>query len=313
MATRRNKERPVKTHLNPTPLFPELAAENAKAASVVEQRGIVVSALMKSIRLRRDQDAVFWMMALLRAGVDRGYLGRRCFGSACEDNLSLGPIELGSELARRPSRSSEWPYFRSVLASCRGLKWYQLIGTEYILTFCNLWEEPRSLRSCGQEEILQVAAQGIQARDVGTVIRAHRELHERRRGCFDFLERLLHAAVGRETAIQRLAAICARHKYYLVTFDMNATLQLIWTVCKGPFCGCEDPVPTSDLTTLVKQAHERWQLPKLEPVPTWACDGVHTIGSDGRFAGSWPGIRNMVEMYRRYGRLDPADPGVLIR
>jgi replication-associated recombination protein RarA len=57
-----------------------------RVADVTERRGQIVSGLMKAIRLQREEDAAYWMLALLRGGQDRAYLGRRCFGSACEDN-----------------------------------------------------------------------------------------------------------------------------------------------------------------------------------------------------------------------------------
>ena len=50
----------------------------------------------------------------------------------------------------------------------------------------------------------------------------------------------------------------------------------------------------------------------LEPVPSWALDGIHTSGNDPRFAGSWEGCLNMCAMYERDGRLDPNRPGILV-
>lgn len=64
---------------------------------------------------------------------------------------------------------------------------------------------------------------------------------------------------------------------------------------------------------LMAEAEERWAAPDLEPVPAWALDGIHTTGSDPRFAGNWAGLRNMVAMYETYGRLDPGDAGVVVR
>jgi hypothetical protein len=94
-------------------LFPELAREYARFAVKVEavlaQRSEIVSTL-EDIRLGREEDAVFWMLRLPRRGGSR--YRRRCFGSC--GNLSLQPIEMGSELIRRPSRHSEYLYYHGL-------------------------------------------------------------------------------------------------------------------------------------------------------------------------------------------------------
>jgi hypothetical protein len=51
----------------------------------------------------------------------------------------------------------------------------------------------------------------------------------------------------------------------------------------------------------------------LEPVPSFYLDGVHTIGNDERFAGTWRGLKNCLAMYERYGRLSPEDEGIIVK
>ncbi len=293
-------------------LFPEMARSTEKRMAVLAQRGPIVSALIKSIRLGLERDAQYWTTALLRAGVDPRYLGYRCFGSACEDNLSLQAIEMGSELARRPPRHAEEPYYCSVLASCRGLKWFDPAHSAYLLSLADVWQAPRDLRKVPEEEILAAAAVALQSRNLLALAKCHRELAERRHGGFLLVDLLLAAAVGREAPVQRLAAVCTRHKWLVVAREMNPVLQLMWTLCRGPFPGCEEPIPLDGLDALRREAEARWAAPTLEPVPAWCLDGVHTEGTDGRFAGDWPGVRNMIAMFACYGRLDPADPGILI-
>ncbi len=291
----------------------EVAAWEAKLEAVLTQRRQVVSALMKSIRLQREADTLYWMKALLDSGVDRGYLGRRCFGSACEDSLSLTAMELGSELARRPSRRNDLPYFESVLASCRGLKWYWPVGVEYTLCRCVAWEAQRAYRDKTENGLLEIAARALDREDPLLLMQIHRECHARRRGGYALLDLLVAAAQGRETPVQRLAALCARHRWLIVKWELNPAWQLIWVLCRGPFAGSEDPVCLDGLDPLLTEAAQRWEMPDLEPIPAWSLDGVHTVGNDERFAGTWRGLRNMLFMYERYGRLDPADDGILVR
>ncbi len=291
----------------------EVAAWEAKLEAVLTRRGEVVSALMKSIRLQREADAVYWMKALLDSGVDRGYLGRRCFGSACEDSLSLVAMEMGSGLVLRPSRRNDLPYFESVLASCRAVKWYTPVGSEYTLARCATWEAPRVYRDKTDSELLEIATTALDREDPLLLMQVHRELHARRRGGFVFVDLLVAAAQGRETPVQRLAALCARHRWLIVKWELNPVWQLIWVLCRGPFAGSEDPVSLDGLDRLLTEVAQRWEMPDLEPIPAWCLDGVHTVGNDERFAGTWRGLRNMLAMYARYGRIDPADGGILVR
>ncbi len=290
----------------------DVSGWEAKLEAVLTRRGEVVSALMKSIRLQHEADSLYWMKALLDSGVDRGYLGRRCFGSACEDSLSLVAMEIGSELARRPSRRNDLPYFQSVLASCRGLKWYWPVGMEYTLCRCSAWESPRAYREKMENQLLETATRALDRQDPLLLMQIHRECHARRRGGYALLDLLVAAAQGRDSAVQRLAALCTRHRWLIVQWELNPAWQLIWALCRGPFAGSEDPVSLDGLDRLLTEAAQRWELPDLEPIPAWCLDGVHTVGNDERFAGTWLGLRNMVAMYERYGRLDPEDEGIVI-
>jgi hypothetical protein len=79
----------------------------------------------------------------------------------------------------------------------------------------------------------------------------------------------------------------------------------MWVLCRGPFRGSAAPVNLAGLDALIAEAEERWAAPDLEPVPAWALDGIHTTGSDPRFAGNWAGLRNLVAMYERTAGCTP--------
>jgi hypothetical protein len=78
----------------------EVAAWEAKLDAVLTRRGEVVSALMKSIRLQREADALYWMRALLDSGVDRGYLAGAASARPPRTPEPRGHGD-GSELVRR--------------------------------------------------------------------------------------------------------------------------------------------------------------------------------------------------------------------
>src|SRR5207245_5671026 len=80
-----------------------------------------VSSLMKSIRLGRSGDAMYWFSVLHRANVGAGYLGRRLLSSSAEDNLDTD-VQLEAERAMTTDLEGQlWAVYRSAL----GTKWYE--------------------------------------------------------------------------------------------------------------------------------------------------------------------------------------------
>jgi hypothetical protein len=294
------------------PLLFDLGTD--RVTEVTNKRGPIVSALMKSIRLAREEDAAYWMLALLRGGQDRAYLGRRCFGSSCEDNLSLQAIEMGSELAAKPPKA-EMPYLYSVIASSRGLKWWAPLAKAYTLARCETYEATaRPFERETVERLEALCLEALQRKSFVDFFRAYRELKKERQKNLRTVGRVVE--IGKASDIpeaQRLAAAMEGNLWQIATRESNAIWQLVWVLCEGPFPGSAEPLDLTGAEQTIARAEARWAAQNLEPVPGWALDGIHTIGSDARFAGTWIGLRNCVEMYQCYGRLDPADPGILVR
>lgn len=84
-----------------------------------------VSAYMKSIRLRRPEDALYWLgvMFMGRAGLD--YLRRRVFSSAGEDNCDVWVMEHCERLLLDKAEDLRTFAYATYLA-CLGTKWYEL-------------------------------------------------------------------------------------------------------------------------------------------------------------------------------------------
>jgi hypothetical protein len=269
---------------------------------------------MKAIRLQREEDAVYWMMALFRGGQDRAYLGRRCFGSSCEDNLTLQATEMGSELAQKPAKA-ELPYLQSVIASSRGLKWYAPVAAPYTLARCEAHENTaRPFQRESVERLEELCRESLQQRQFVAFFIPYRELKKERQRNLRLVGELVE--IGKASDIpeaRRLATAMAPHLWQCATRETNPVWQLVWILCSGPFPGSAEPLDLTGAEQTIARAETRWAAENLEPVPGWALDGIHTIGSDARFAGTWIGLRNCVEMYQRYGRLDPADAGILVR
>ena len=304
----------MKKSVSAEPMVPTLfAMPPDRAGEVNQKRGAIVSALMKSIRLAREEDACYWLLALLRGGQERSYLGRRCFGSSAEDSLSIQAMEMGSELARRPPKA-ELPYLQSVIASSRGPKWYWQIGKAYTIGRCDAYEGQRVLEDKTVQELEQLCRVSLRDKQFVPFFVAYRELKKERKRNMGLVGELIEA--GQASPIpeaHRLAAAMAPHLWQVSTKENNPVWQLVWILMHGPFPGSGDPVDLTGAAEVIARAEARWARPNLEPVPSWALDGIHVTGNDERFAGTWAGLRNMVAMYQRYGRLAPEDDGVLIK
>jgi len=284
-----------------------------RVAEVTKKRGQIVSGLMKAIRLQREEDSVYWMLALLRGGQERSYLGRRCFGSSCEDNFNIQAIEMASELARRPPKA-ELPYLQSVIASSRGPKWYWPMAKAYTFGRCEAYEGRRVFEDKTDLELEQLCRVSLREKQFVPFFVAYRELKKERKRNLGLVGELVE--LGKASQIpeaQRLAAAMAPHLWQCATRETNPVWQLVWVLMHGPFPGSGDPVDLSGAEQTIARAEARWAKPELEPVPSWALDGVHVKGNDERFAGTWIGLRNMVAMFAKFGRLAPEDDGVLIQ
>jgi hypothetical protein len=284
-----------------------------RVAEVTEKRGPVVSALMKAIRLQREEDACYWILALLRGGQERGYLGRRCFGSACEDNLNIQAIEMGSELAKRPPKA-ELPYLQSVIASSRGPKWYWPMAKAYTIGRCEAYEGQRVFESKTVDELETLCRVSLREQQFVPFFVAYRELKKERERNFGIVQELVD--IGKASPIpeaRRLAEAMAPHVWQCTKRENNPVWQLVWILSEGPFEHSGKPVDLSGADRTIAAAEARWAKKEMEEVPGWALDGVHTSGSDERFAGTWAGLRNCVAMFAKYGRLSPEDEGVLIK
>jgi hypothetical protein len=55
-----------------------------------------------------------------------------------------------------------------------------------------------------------------------------------------------------------------------------------------------------------QEDRESWKNP--HPIPTWACDGVHSAGNDTRFMGMLPEMNAVSNAYLHYGEINPDLP-----
>jgi hypothetical protein len=283
-----------------------------RTAEVAEKRSQIASTLMKNMRLKREVDACYWALAFLRGGIDRSYIGRRCYGSSGEDNMSVRVIEMAAELARRPPKV-ELPYLQAVIAITRGPKWYDMPYRQYTMARLEIFRPGRLWKDESDDRVMQYGEQAILHQSFVDFFRAELELWYRKQNV-PLTRKLLDAGLSSPVPeVRRLTKCMELHFWFHATRDAFVKWQMGWQLWNGVLPGVDEPIDLSGANDAIALAEERWSAEPMEPIPSWCLDGIHTSGDDPRFAGDVNGVRNMLAMFDRYGRLDPSDAGITVR
>jgi hypothetical protein len=114
-------------------------------------------------------------------------------------------------------------------------------GREYTLSRCAAWEAPRNTGTDRMVSYWRVPPRPW-SRGPASAHADSSRVPRPTAGRLRLLDLLVAAGRRREGAVERLAALCARHRWLVVTRELNPVWQLIWGLCRGPFAGSEDPV-----------------------------------------------------------------------
>jgi len=121
----------------------------------------------------------------------------------------------------------------------------------------------------------------------------------------EVLDSLMSLAKARESkeAIETLDGFRPMAK--IINYDFNFTGQAVHRFFEP--LGEQGPVKVmkSEATNLLEKAKKAWEDPK--PIKSHYCDGIHTSGSDRRFAGILPAMWGCCKAYKKFGRLHPDD------
>src|SRR5262249_30438446 len=95
-----------------------------------------ISAFIKSVRLRRPEDAITWLVDLWRRPSTKPRVQRRVLICSGEDNLSVGVIERASDWYNGSRRRDLDAAATEVLRICQTKNWWaQKDGYEYLLAW----------------------------------------------------------------------------------------------------------------------------------------------------------------------------------
>ncbi len=275
-----------------------------------------LSALVKSIRIRRIDEAVYWLVYLhsFKEKEYRFRTARRLLIGSAEDGHSIPVMEKVVSNFRKTVRpETDLVYLiADAVRICKHQNWWhpESGGPDYIYQSLIgerawLYKQWDQRLQTLQNEIRWAIEERNRAGALGGTV-AFNRLQERF-GATAQAEFLLGLAriIGHDLA----ARLCEVHlsAKSALSGDNNFICQAAWMLAGGvsPVAEENEPVTTEECCELLERAKERWRNP--QPIPRWCVDGLHSAGDDPRFAGILPHMMAVCRAFEHYGRVEPDD------
>lgn len=275
-----------------------------------------LSGLVKSLRIRRLSDAIYWLVYLdsFPQPQHRYRTARRILIGSAEDGNSIKVMERVADQFSVLSKM-ETPLFRLVTEAvrvCQLPNWWDTRsgGQSYIYSSLvgeRQWRYRRWDRRLptllGLLETATVKGDVTTALGAATafgMVPEHFGSTKQAEFLIGLAERLRHREAARLCRVH-LAAKSA------LSGDSNFLCQAVWLMAGGecPIVDDDPQVSLERCDTLLREARARWEKP--EPIPRWCLDGVHSAGDDPRFMGMLPEMWAVCLAFNHYGRVDPQD------
>lgn len=273
-----------------------------------------LSALVKSLRIRRVGDAVYWLVYLDGFSEPRYRFrtARRLLIGSAEDGHSIAVMEKVLEKFSKMTRlQTELHYLvNEAVRICKVCNWWHPStgGPDYV--YSSLLGERELAYFRGERSLqtmIKLIEQGIQEGISAPALAGLLGLSAAKVGGTKQAEIVLSLAKKYQHPLaERLAQIHLRAKSALSS-DNNFLSQAVWMLAGGvsPVADVMESVSEAEVRGLLDHAIERWKAPR--PIPGWCCDGVHSAGNDPRFMGTLPNMFAVCQAYEHYGRVDPDD------
>lgn len=290
----------LKSLLNPPPKVPTVS--------------MMKSAMIKSVRLRWTEDAVFWARCLWRFPKERYTLVRRLAIMSGEDGMSL-PVSIRAvNLLVQWDRVKERHVIAFLAKLCKTTVWYQ---SEDGRLYAELWRKrmedkvlPPKLKKANIPELTGLMQKAAEEGDVYRLCCLQDELaksHRKERSTHIFYKDIRAIAVALNRLEARMTASLLMDAGFPLYTDGNLSAHAVFRLGHSFEPSNEDPsVSASEVDELVDRTDERLKGAG-EKVPSYFLDGVHTGGSDRRFAGYEKPMWGMCRAYMTFGRLHPDD------
>ena len=274
-----------------------------------------LSALVKSVRLRMVEDAVYWLVYLNGFGNakrERYRTARRLLIGSAEDGHSVAVMEqVVSSFPTFSRRDADVVHLvAEAVRICKIPNWWHTStgGPDYIYSgmvgerVLKYFTEARI-----PESMAKLIEQGIEQRNKPMALAGVMGLSDAKLGVTKQAELILSLAKKYQHPLaERLAQVHLSARSAL-SADNNFLCQATWMMAGGvsPVADQIEPVYVEECYELIDTAKERWENPR--PIPGWCCDGIHCAGSDIRFAGMWQHMFAVCKAFEHYGRVDPND------
>jgi hypothetical protein len=274
-----------------------------------------LSALVKSIRIRRVEDAVYWLVYLDGFGNakrERYRTARRLLIGSAEDGHSIAVME--QVVSNFPTFSRKDTDLVHLVAEavrvCKVPNWWHPStgGPDYI--YSGMVGERQLLYFRGDhsaENMTKLIEQGIGQRNKPMALAGVMGLSDAKLGGTKQAELILSLAKKYQHPLAERVAQIHLHAKSALSADNNFLCQAGWMMAGGesPVVDHIEPVFGEDCYELIDKAKERWKNP--QPIPGWCCDGIHCAGNDVRFMGMWHHMYAVCKAFEHYGRVDPSD------
>lgn len=272
-----------------------------------------MSSLVKCVRLRRTEDAIYWYTHILHCFPDQHYrLDRRVLIMAAEDCIEA-PIQStaydwfkGVAHVNSMDRHGITCYLLSMMCSTDNW-WKQPTGQKYILGWrmaekANRLNEDQNFTKDSEWGRLTSA---VVAKDTPTALQSHMRLMKLGYAKNKYAQWLLETSTASFNLPARMVSQCTVVNAKALGFDDNWLGQALWRVLGNDLGNGVYSEPSSTHIDHVRSKCVSEVYSKPRTPPAWALDGIHCSGKDRRFAGIISSMVGCCNAYNKWGTLDP--------
>ena len=277
-----------------------------------------LSGLVKSIRMRRVEDAVYWLIYLdgFPTGEEPGKkaarfrLARRILIGSAEDGHSISVMEGVANnfrflckvdtplahLANEIARICKLPNWWDPATGGHDYIYNSLVGYRQFVLYRKITgiDAARDLLRKAVDEANKAAALGalclLGSLGMGATKQA------------EFLQSIA-TEMNHKNAIRLLNIHLGARS--ALSGDNNFTSQAVWMMAGGesPVANQIESVSEDEVYELLNKANDRWKHPL--PIPDCYCDGIHCGGKDRRYAGILTDMWALCCCFSCYGNIEP--------
>jgi len=271
-----------------------------------------LSGMVKSIRLRRVQDAIYWLvycdsLQKVETGA-RFRLARRTLIAAAEDGVSIPVMEVvdANYRGRMLDKSADIILFAAEIQRICGTPnwWDSSTGGHEYLQSCLVASRNNMYGDSNHLSDSALLAQ-MDSDDPQVVMTAFDALCGRTTiGKTVLANKVLGMAEHRNSEEGKRVVGVHLNNRSALSGDANFIGQALWWVIGGGFNNQTiATVEAEPLYDMIHKAHMDWKTPKR--IPEWCCDGIHCGGTDRRFAGMLNDMVACTQVFNYYGDVTP--------